>query len=79
VSRPASKCSSLKMLHPDFNVKLFEPVATLSGAGAEAEGITVAIRPLHSSRPPAVAEATPPIVRRKATRNWHTCTLSGMC
>jgi hypothetical protein len=24
----------LKMLHPDFNLKLFEPVATLSGAEA---------------------------------------------
>jgi hypothetical protein len=28
----------LKMPHPGFNLKLCEPVATLSGAGAEAEG-----------------------------------------
>ena len=45
----ASKWPGLKLLHPDFNIKLFEPVATLSGAGAEAEGITVAIRPFHSN------------------------------
>jgi hypothetical protein len=36
------------MLH-DFSVKVFEPVATLSGAGVEAEGITLAIRPFHSN------------------------------
>ena len=31
-ARAASKRPGLKMLHPDFNLKLFGPVATLSGA-----------------------------------------------
>ena len=33
-AREASKRPGLKMLRPDFNLKLFELVATLSAAGA---------------------------------------------
>ncbi len=38
------------MLHPDFNLKLFELVATLSGTESlKLTRITVVIRPFHSN------------------------------
>jgi hypothetical protein len=48
-ARPASKGAGLEMLHPDFEPKLFEPVAALSGAEPlRFAGITVGNRPWRS-------------------------------
>jgi hypothetical protein len=45
-ARAAAKHPDLKNLHPDLNLKLFEPVATPSCAEAlRLTGITVANRP----------------------------------
>ena len=51
-ARADSKGPGLNMLHPDFNFKLFKPVATLSGAEAlRLTRITVANRPFHLNPP----------------------------
>ena len=47
-----SKRPGLKMLHPDFNLKLRAGRNTVRRGSSEVRGITVETRPLHS-KPPA--------------------------